>query len=81
MCGFYLPVPARLTSVYANVFVCFKNTPDRLPTVTTRTRYEHTCLFVLQVKEFDTISRLDQWLTTMLLRIKKTIQDDESDLR
>ncbi|XP_067363199.1 N-ethylmaleimide-sensitive factor attachment protein, alpha b isoform X2 [Channa argus] len=33
------------------------------------------------VKEFDTISRLDQWLTTMLLRIKKTMQDDESDLR
>uniref|UniRef100_A0AAQ5YKX4 N-ethylmaleimide-sensitive factor attachment protein, alpha b n=2 Tax=Amphiprion TaxID=80969 RepID=A0AAQ5YKX4_AMPOC len=33
------------------------------------------------VKEFDTISRLDQWLTTMLLRIKKTIQDDENDLR
>uniref|UniRef100_A0A8P4KRQ7 N-ethylmaleimide-sensitive factor attachment protein, alpha b n=1 Tax=Dicentrarchus labrax TaxID=13489 RepID=A0A8P4KRQ7_DICLA len=33
------------------------------------------------VKEFDTISRLDQWLTTMLLRIKKTIQDEESDLR
>lgn len=33
------------------------------------------------VKEFDSISRLDQWLTTMLLRIKKTIQDDESDLR
>lgn len=26
------------------------------------------------VKEYDTISRLDQWLTTMLLRIKKTIQ-------
>uniref|UniRef100_A0A3Q2Y9L7 N-ethylmaleimide-sensitive factor attachment protein, alpha b n=1 Tax=Hippocampus comes TaxID=109280 RepID=A0A3Q2Y9L7_HIPCM len=33
------------------------------------------------VKEFDTISRLDQWLTTMLLRIKKTIQEDEYDLR
>uniref|UniRef100_A0A7N6C3K7 N-ethylmaleimide-sensitive factor attachment protein, alpha b n=1 Tax=Anabas testudineus TaxID=64144 RepID=A0A7N6C3K7_ANATE len=33
------------------------------------------------VKEYDTISRLDQWLTTMLLRIKKTIQEDESDLR
>uniref|UniRef100_A0A673MVN0 Alpha-soluble NSF attachment protein-like n=1 Tax=Sinocyclocheilus rhinocerous TaxID=307959 RepID=A0A673MVN0_9TELE len=32
------------------------------------------------VKEYDTISRLDQWLTTMLLRIKKSIQDDESDL-
>lgn len=34
-----------------------------------------------QVKEYDAISRLDQWLTTMLLRIKKTIQGDEEDLR
>ncbi|XP_009472896.1 PREDICTED: alpha-soluble NSF attachment protein [Nipponia nippon] len=32
------------------------------------------------VKEYDSISRLDQWLTTMLLRIKKTIQGEE-DLR
>uniref|UniRef100_A0A3Q3SBC4 N-ethylmaleimide-sensitive factor attachment protein, alpha b n=1 Tax=Mastacembelus armatus TaxID=205130 RepID=A0A3Q3SBC4_9TELE len=38
-------------------------------------------MFSTQVKEYDTISRLDQWLTTMLLRIKKTIQEDESDLR
>ncbi|NXK71420.1 SNAA protein, partial [Amazona guildingii] len=29
-----------------------------------------------QVKEYDSISRLDQWLTTMLLRIKKTIQGE-----
>uniref|UniRef100_A0A8D1QFS0 NSF attachment protein beta n=1 Tax=Sus scrofa TaxID=9823 RepID=A0A8D1QFS0_PIG len=28
------------------------------------------------VKEFDSISRLDQWLTTMLLRIKKSIPGD-----
>ncbi|KAK2500822.1 hypothetical protein MC885_013688 [Smutsia gigantea] len=33
------------------------------------------------VKDYDSISRLDQWLTTMLLRIKKTIQGDEEDLR
>uniref|UniRef100_A0A5F9D0X4 NSF attachment protein alpha n=1 Tax=Oryctolagus cuniculus TaxID=9986 RepID=A0A5F9D0X4_RABIT len=33
------------------------------------------------VKEYDSISRLDQWLTTMLLRIKKSIQGDEEDLR
>uniref|UniRef100_A0AAY5ET08 N-ethylmaleimide-sensitive factor attachment protein, alpha b n=1 Tax=Electrophorus electricus TaxID=8005 RepID=A0AAY5ET08_ELEEL len=34
------------------------------------------------VKEFDSITRLDQWQTTMLLRIKKTIkEEDESDLR
>ncbi|KAI7805586.1 putative alpha-soluble NSF attachment protein [Triplophysa rosa] len=37
--------------------------------------------FTDAVKDYDTISRLDQWLTTMLLRIKKTIQEDESDLR
>ncbi|XP_044523274.1 alpha-soluble NSF attachment protein isoform X3 [Gracilinanus agilis] len=33
------------------------------------------------VREYDSISRMDQWLTTMLLRIKKTIQGDEEDLR
>ncbi|XP_026777303.2 N-ethylmaleimide-sensitive factor attachment protein, alpha a [Pangasianodon hypophthalmus] len=33
------------------------------------------------VKEFDSITRLDNWHTTMLLRIKKTIQEDENDLR
>lgn len=38
------------------------------------------CL-ILQVKEFDSISRLDQWQTTMLLRIKKTIQGDSGDLK
>ncbi|XP_059841350.1 beta-soluble NSF attachment protein isoform X3 [Hypanus sabinus] len=32
------------------------------------------------VKEFDSISRLDQWLTTMLLRIKKSIHG-EGDLK
>uniref|UniRef100_A0A8C1ISC3 N-ethylmaleimide-sensitive factor attachment protein, beta b n=1 Tax=Cyprinus carpio TaxID=7962 RepID=A0A8C1ISC3_CYPCA len=37
--------------------------------------------FTEAVKEFDSISRLDQWLTTMLLRIKKTIQGDEDDLK
>ncbi|XP_032533373.1 alpha-soluble NSF attachment protein-like isoform X2 [Chiroxiphia lanceolata] len=37
--------------------------------------------FTDAVKEFDSISRLDQWLTTMLLRIKRTIQGEEEDLR
>ncbi len=32
------------------------------------------------VKEYDSISRLDQWYTTMLLRVKKSIEG-ESDLR
>ena len=32
------------------------------------------------VREYDSISRLDQWYTTMLLRIKKNIEGDV-DLR
>ncbi|XP_046387446.1 alpha-soluble NSF attachment protein [Ischnura elegans] len=36
--------------------------------------------FTEAVKEYDSISRLDQWYTTMLLRIKKQINDN-SDLR
>lgn len=40
-----------------------------------------SCADLLQVKEFDSISRLDQWQTTMLLRIKKTIQGDAGDLK
>ncbi|XP_023247476.1 alpha-soluble NSF attachment protein, partial [Copidosoma floridanum] len=36
--------------------------------------------FTEAVKEFDTVSRLDQWFTTMLLRIKKQINDNP-DLR
>jgi alpha-soluble NSF attachment protein len=38
-------------------------------------------LSIVQVKELNSISRLDQWHTTLLLRIKKTIQGDEGDLK
>ncbi|XP_078475691.1 beta-soluble NSF attachment protein-like isoform X2 [Lampetra planeri] len=38
--------------------------------------------FTETVKEFDSGARMDQWMTTMLLRIKKTIPDDsEGDMR
>ncbi|XP_067293854.1 N-ethylmaleimide-sensitive factor attachment protein, alpha a [Pseudorasbora parva] len=37
--------------------------------------------FAEAIREFESITRLDQWQTTMLLRIKRTIQDEESDLR
>lgn len=36
--------------------------------------------FTDAVKEYDSISRLDQWYTTILLRIKKSIQETP-DLR
>lgn len=35
--------------------------------------------FTEAVKEYDSISRIDQWLTTMLLRIKKGM-NEEPDL-
>lgn len=37
--------------------------------------------FTDAVKEYDKISRLDQWYTTILLRIKKQIQDADVDLK
>ena len=36
--------------------------------------------FTEAVRDYDSISRLDGWYTTMMLRIKKTI-DGEPDLR
>lgn len=33
--------------------------------------------FTDTVKEYDSISRLDQWYTTMLLRIKKSIAAED----
>lgn len=36
--------------------------------------------FTQQVQEYDSISRLDQWFTTILLKIKKQIQQ-EPDLK
>uniref|UniRef100_A0A8B9JX27 N-ethylmaleimide-sensitive factor attachment protein, alpha b n=1 Tax=Astyanax mexicanus TaxID=7994 RepID=A0A8B9JX27_ASTMX len=38
---------------------------------------ENVDAYTDSVKEFDMISRLDQWLTTMLLRIKKNIKDPD----
>lgn len=36
--------------------------------------------FTEAVKDYDSISRLDQWYTTILLRIKKAA-DEDPDLR
>ena len=38
---------------------------------------ENADAFTDAVKEFDSISRLDQWTTTMLLRIKKNVSDED----
>ena len=33
--------------------------------------------FTDEVKKYDSISRIDQWLTTILLQIKKRLQEGE----
>lgn len=38
---------------------------------------QNTDMYTDAVKEYDSISRLDQWTTTMLLRIKKTINAED----
>ena len=38
---------------------------------------ENADAFTDAVKEYDSISRLDQWTTTMLLRIKKNVSDED----
>lgn len=35
--------------------------------------------FSTALKEFDRMTKLDEWKTTLLLRVKNTIQDDEED--
>ncbi|XP_056601079.1 N-ethylmaleimide-sensitive factor attachment protein, alpha a [Triplophysa dalaica] len=42
---------------------------------------QNTEAYTEAIREFDSITRSDKWQTTMLLRIKKTIQDEENDLR
>eukprot|EP00117_Sycon_ciliatum_P035313 scpid73375/ scgid26800/ Alpha-soluble NSF attachment protein; N-ethylmaleimide-sensitive factor attachment protein alpha len=37
--------------------------------------------FTAAVKEYDSISRLDPWLTSMLLRVKRSFLDGEPDLK
>lgn len=39
------------------------------------------CYLLFQVKEYDAISRLDQWYTAILLKIKKSMSGEDESLR
>lgn len=69
--------------IFVTILCCpnDKKCDQILPTVIQILRSSVVFFAHLQVKEFDSISRLDQWHTTLLLRIKKTIQGDEGDLK
>jgi alpha-soluble NSF attachment protein len=42
---------------------------------------ENVEAFTEAVKEYDAISRLDQWYTAILLKIKKSMSGEEEELR
>ncbi|XP_064624074.1 alpha-soluble NSF attachment protein-like [Lineus longissimus] len=49
-----------------------------LKTLMEALKEEDVDTFTDAVKDYDSISRLDQWTTTMLLRVKKTMGEDDS---
>lgn len=67
---------------YAEMFPAFQDSREYklLEKLLVAMEEENVEGYTEAVKEYDSVSRLDQWLTTMLLRAKKTISDDP-DLR
>ncbi|XP_061875623.1 LOW QUALITY PROTEIN: alpha-soluble NSF attachment protein-like [Colius striatus] len=86
LCHFCIdPLNARLAvQRYEQLFPAFSDSREckLLKKLLDAHEEQNADAFTDAVKDFDSISRLDQWLTTMLLRIKKTIQgEEEEDLR
>lgn len=67
---------------YENMFPTFSDSREckLLKTLMSAMEEQNVDAFTDAVTDYDSISRLDQWLTTMLLRVKKTI-NGEPDLR
>ncbi|XP_013406600.1 alpha-soluble NSF attachment protein isoform X3 [Lingula anatina] len=67
---------------YEEMFPAFADQRENklLKTLMAAIEEQNVDAFTDAVKDYDSISRLDQWLTTMLLRVKKTISG-EPDLR
>jgi len=62
------------TDKFADIVSNHSYTPSLPPqTQTQLARSTDSSLLFLQVKDYDAISRIDQWLTAQLLHIKKSI--------
>ncbi|KAI8482637.1 PREDICTED: alpha-soluble NSF attachment protein-like [Branchiostoma belcheri] len=68
---------------YEEMFAAFSDTREckLLKTLMTALEEQNADMYTDAVKDYDSITRLDQWLTTMLLRIKRTISGEMEDLR
>jgi len=60
-----------LFNVYTVLWPCFAQT------LQAACEEEDADAFTDAIKDYDSISRLDQWTTTMLLRVKKRINQDD----
>lgn len=71
----------RAVDKYCDMYPAFQDTREckLLRTLLEAKEEENVETFTEAVKEYDSISRLDQWLTTILLRIKKGM-NEEPDL-
>lgn len=71
----------RAVDKYCDMYPAFQDTREckLLRTLLEAKEEENVESFTEAVKEYDSISRLDQWLTTILLRIKKGM-NEEPDL-
>jgi len=67
---------------YCQMFPAFEDSREMklLTKILTASEEENTDDFTEAVREYDTISRLDQWYTTLLLRIKTSISGGDDDL-
>jgi len=63
---------------YADMYPAFQDTREFkfVRTLTTTLEEEDVDAFTEAVAEFDSISRLEQWYTTLLLRVKKTLNSE-----
>jgi len=64
---------------YGDMYPAFQDSREYkfIKTLTEHVEHEDVEAFTEAVKEYDSISRLESWYTTLLLRIKKTLSAGE----
>jgi alpha-soluble NSF attachment protein len=73
----------RAVDKYVDMFPAFQDTREckLLKKINEAFEEENVEAFTEAVKEYDAISRLDQWYTAILLKIKKSMSGEEEELR
>lgn len=82
LCLFDLIGAQRAVEKYGNMDASFSSSREGklLAAIVTAVEAGDVEDFTNQVYEYDSLSKLDEWKTSMLLKIKNSIQDDDDDL-